>query len=311
MLYQTLKVTVVAVALACCSSTMAQDCGCNTTYAGGMYAGGGLFSGSGCGGAAQDNCGRGISHVQAAGLWSNYCNEQCGYAGGNGGCGSSGCGGGCRLGGKLKGLFAGGGAGAGSCGCGFNQGCFGYPSGGCGCGGAVMAGGGFAGKMRGGCKLGGKLKGMFAGGGCGSSACGSDPCGGGLGFGNRGCGCKLGGKLKGLFSGGGLFGSSRNACGVSGAYFGEAVGYEYGTAGMQSCVAGCSNGQATMMNNGSMQMENVGSSVIGNGETSDDAPTIQGEATPLDSKKENVDPSFGELPADDNQILPMPNVDGN
>lgn len=230
MIFQTLKVAIIAAALSCCSTVMAQDCGCGNTG----------YIQAGNSNATQNNCGREISQRDAEGLWSNYCTENCGFDGGGCGCG------GCKLGGRLRGMFAGGRSGG--CGCdtgcnsGCNNGCFGYPTGGCGCGSGGMVAGG-----RHGCKLGGKLKGMFAGRGCGSADPCADPCavemttscGGGCG-GNV-CGgrrCKLGGKLKGMFSGG-MFGGSRRACGTSGAYFGEAVGYEYGTAGIHSAVAGC------------------------------------------------------------------------
>ncbi len=123
--------------------------------------------------------------------------------------------------------------------CGCDMGCFGYPSG-CGCE------TGCSGKLRGlfhrdhgcgcevdpcdsGCGCGGKLRGLFHrhnGCGCG---CEVDPC-------DSGCGC--GGKLRGLFSCG-LFKRNRACCGDPCGYFNEAVGPEYGTAGMQSCVAGC------------------------------------------------------------------------
>lgn len=210
------------------------------------------FINSGYGLSGSQNCGRAITQQQAEGLWADYCTEGCTYQGGGGGgrkCGRCG----------LKG---------GACGC--NSGSFGYPTGG-GCG-----GGGCGGGKLGGCKLGSrhggcgcKLKGLHSGGG------GCDDCGGGhggfagdfssfggglggFGGGHGGCGCKLKGrhggghggcKLKGLHGGGHggcgcklfggckKFGHSAQQCGTSGAYFEEAVGYEYGTGGMESCVS--------------------------------------------------------------------------
>lgn len=239
MMKRIISFAAVAAMLLCCDMVVAQNCGCGSR----IFGGGHLSNLRG------DNCGRGITNYDAEAMWANYCNEDCGFGGGCGAATGCGGGGGCRIGGKLKGLFAGRGAGAGGAGMacgGCNQGCFGYPSGGCGCGGGgMMAGGRFAGKLGGGCgcKLGGKLKGMFASTPMGTPCGTASSCGGG-------CGCKLGGKLKGLFSGLGskscggcrLFSRSRNECGCSGAYFNEAVGYEYGNAGLQSCVAGCSAG---------------------------------------------------------------------
>ena len=204
---------------------------------------------SGYGLSGPQNCGRAITPYQAEGLWADYCTENCAYTGGNSGP---------RLGKCSKcGLSKG------NCSCnsGCNSGRFGYPAGGGGCG-----GGGCGGKL-GGCKLGSrhgggccKLKGLHGGGGC--SDCGGGPagyvggygggcsdCGGGsAGYagglhGGGECGC---GKLKGGHGGGGCcklfggckkFGQSAQQCGTSGAYFEEAVGYEYGTSGMQSCVS--------------------------------------------------------------------------
>lgn len=239
MIQKALKLAAVAALLLCSDMAVAQHCGC---------LGGGRLSGK-LMNLRGDNCGRGISQYEAEAAWANYCNEDCSYAGGcNTGC-DDGCGSGCRLGGKLKGMFAGRGNAGGCSTC--DMGCFGYPAA-CdgGCGGGMLAGGHFAGRTRGcGCKLGGKLKGMFA------TSPMADPCGM-----TAGCGCKIGGKLKGLFSGSGscffggcgLFSRSRSACGHSGAYFGEAVGYEYGNAGMQSCVSGCTScvNQALPMTSG-------------------------------------------------------------
>jgi len=147
------------------------------------------------------NCGRTMTQHHAESLWADYCTENCAYPGGLGGGGRLGKCGKCGLGG-------------GSCGC--NSGSFGYPTGG---------GGGGCG---GGCKLkalhgggcGGKLKGLHGGGGCGCKLKGL----------HGGCGCKLFGGCK-------KFGRSAEQCGTSGAYFDEAVGYEYGTSGIESCVS--------------------------------------------------------------------------
>jgi len=232
-----------------------------------------------CGSTSINDCGREITQMESAGLWADYCTETCsvrqkrsaqGRSCQRGGCGSgcksagaanvdsscgcetsdSSCGcessdscggsgsGGCRLGnrggghfkgrhgGRTGGLLSGGsgcgGSGCGGSGCGCNLGCFGWPAacGSC-CGGAVInvtqhCGGGCGGF--GGCKL----KSLFSR------------------FGGHrdGCGCGL---FSGHRAGGGLFSKSAACCGVKGSYFTEAVGYEYGTAGMQSCVAGCSD----------------------------------------------------------------------
>ena len=55
------------------------------------------------------------------------------------------------------------------------------------------------------------------------------------------CGCKSSCKIRHLFNSckftrQGMFDCSKDRCGCSGAYFDECVGFEYGTAGMQSCV---------------------------------------------------------------------------
>lgn len=251
MLIRTIKLAV-AVAVMSCGMVTAQDCGCGQSqmiYAGGYH--------------GQDNCGRAITQQEAEGLWSNYCHESCGF---DGGC-DSGCG--CKLGGRFRGLFAGGKSCGGGCGggliaggrtgtCGCDNGCFGYPAGGCG-----TAGGGLlAGRGCGGCKLGGKLKGLFAGGGCGSSAGCGTPCGtpfsghGLLGGGcnscgrqSSSCGCKLGGKLKGLFSGG-LFGGGCGGCGVKNRFFATPMGYDYGTPAISSCVSGCATSACGGCGNG-------------------------------------------------------------
>ena len=117
---------------------------------------------------------------------------------------SKGCG---ARGGKLKSLLGKfGNRGGSACGC--DSGCFGYGSScGGGCGSSLFKGQ-FLSKIRG---LRGKFKCKLGG------------------------GCGLFGKLKGKFS------SSRSKCGTCNAYFGEMVGHEYGTAGMQSAVSGITN----------------------------------------------------------------------
>ena len=180
-----------------------------------------------------DNCGRRISQQQAEGIWGGYCTESCGFtASENTGYGKK-CGSKCGLRNKLHG-------GHGGCGCGGNSGSFNYPAGGCGCGG----GDGFLG----GCKAkgghGGCKSRQFGGhhGGCkakGGHGCKSRKLGGHHG------GCKAKGGHGGkswhgcckLFGGCKKFGRSAQQCGTSGAYFEEAVGFEYGTGGMQSCVS--------------------------------------------------------------------------
>ena len=205
---------------------------------------------SGCG--SVNNCGREISQADAAGLWAGYCTESCYDYGshrlfgnrsqGNSGCDSfvnqgcdSGCGGGmdggcsdgCGLGtrGGLRSRMGnrgsvGSGFGGGN-GCGCNLGCFGYPTS---CGSCGM-GGGFAGRVGGG---------FFH---HHDRGCGGESGGGFLSrlFHHHG---DRGGRFAGRSAG--QFSNSANNCGCNGAYFGEAVGYEYGNAGMQSYAAGSS-----------------------------------------------------------------------
>ena len=207
-----------------------------------------------------DNCGRRISQQQAEGIWGGYCTESCGFTpSGNTGYGKK-CGSKCGLRNKLHG-------GHGGCGCGGNSGSFNYPAGGCGCGGGGFhdggcgcGGGGFhggddCGKPRHGCcKLLGGCKAKGGHGGCKSRQFGGHH-GGCKAIGGHGCKSrKLGGhhggcKAKGghgcksrhgcckLFGGCKKFGRSAQQCGTSGAYFEEAVGFEYGTSGIQSCVS--------------------------------------------------------------------------
>ncbi len=234
MIYNTLRVVVVAAALTISCDAMAQGC-------------------AGCGGETNGNgCGRGITQMEAASLWSNYCTDDCATGAGSrcggglfhrhrGGCGGgcglfgggntgncgcdSGCGAvataapvadaccdsgcGSKFGGRLRGRFGGG------AGCGCSGGCdvggFGYPSGGD-CGGCDTG-------CDNGCGFGARLRGMGNRiGGCGSCApvaddCCNDGCGSRLRgyFGRRAeanCGCEdlcgcdsgCGGKLRGLFS---------------------------------------------------------------------------------------------------------------
>ena len=167
------------------------------------------FINSGYGLSGAENCGRKITQQYAESLWAGYCTEGCAYQGG----GSGGC---------LLGKCGGCGLRGGGCGC--NKGSFGYPTGGCGLGGGGFSGGGgcgCGGKLGGGCGC--KLKGLHSGGGFGGGGFGKLK---GL---HGGC-CKLFGGCK-------KFGQSAQECGTSGAYFEEAVGYEYGTSGMQSCVS--------------------------------------------------------------------------
>ncbi len=169
------------------------------------------------------NCGRGITNYEAAGLWANYCNEDCTVY--QGGC-SSGCNSGCNSG------------------CGNNAAAYGYPAAGNDCGTSFVANDcgslnqGFGDGCGGGC-LGGKLKGLFSkfgnGGGCGSCfGWGDGGCGGGnmgFGFANSGCcGTEIGNGSPAFFGGGcgggcgllkggmglGLGGGCGNSCGMGG-----------------------------------------------------------------------------------------------
>lgn len=221
MIYQTVKVVIVATTLAICGNVSAQDCNsCGqavTSY------------GYGYANAEPDGlrCGRGITQARAAALWAGYCNESCDtdrhrrcrtgcfsgkHFGGNCGCTESvsdcgnadcsgGCGGGCG-GGLFKGKLHGRrGASAGCC----DQGCFGYPA---------------------------------------ATPCDTGGCGGQL-FGGHhgnhdGCGTCAGCKL---------FGKCRNRCGSKGGFF-----HHGGNRGMQSCVSGC----ATDCCGGSVMMPTAG-----------------------------------------------------
>ncbi|QEG21924.1 hypothetical protein [Mariniblastus fucicola] len=259
MIKTTLTVACAVFALVLSTNANAQDCGCGSNYSAVDFGGYGGYSSYGnVGATGLNNCGRAISNQQAASLWAGYCTETC------------------VTGKKRCGLFSGcgktGGCGGGGC----SQGCFGYPTGGCGS--SFSGGCGTASGLGGGCKLFSKLKAGAGGcglsKGCGFGGGNSCGLGGFSGFGlNTGCGsacgggcgssCGLGGGF-GLFdklkSGGGcnlfskLKGKSKCAaivsypvttvaidqcgCGNSGQYFNYAVGHEYGTAGIQSSVAG-------------------------------------------------------------------------
>jgi len=279
MYIQTLRLAIVLAAFIIAVPASAQDCGCNQ---GGSYGAYGAYG-------SQDNCGRGISQQQAEGLWAGYCNESCGYQGGGSNRG------GCSLGSRLHG------------GVGCNSGGFGYPSGG-GCGG----GKGCLGGKGCGCKL---FGGRHGGGGCGAGAvdsCGTGSCGGGCGTsscdsgscGGGSCGggsCGGGCKLKSLCSGCKLFGGgcckfkqSAQACGTNGAYFQEAVGYEYGTAGIESCVS-CSGG---------MSSYDTGSYDMG-------VPTMMAPAQPMsviDSGVQDLQPMMQHAPVQDAPLMMEPVV---
>lgn len=187
------------------------------TFAAPVLGQGGLIN-SGYGISGAENCGRNITQQQAEGLWGDYCHENCAYTSSGSG------GGGCRLKGGGCGLKGGGcGHSGGGFGGGYSSGFGGYSSVFGGYGGGGCGGGGHA--VGGGCGC--KLKGLLGGG-------GGKLKGGG-------CGCKLkgghgGGWCK-LFGGCKKFGHSAQQCGTSGAYFEEAVGYEYGTGGIESCVS--------------------------------------------------------------------------
>ncbi len=143
MFYNALRIVVVAVAVTACGNAMAQE----IAYVGG---------------AGGHGCGRQISQAEAAGLWSDYCTEDCGQA--------DSCR--CRLFGRKRG----------GCGCGVSNAC----DSGCGqmtevatCGSDACGRG-----------CGGKLKGMFARNNGNSCDTGCD----------SGCGGGCGGKLRGMFS---------------------------------------------------------------------------------------------------------------
>ena len=205
----------------------------------------GGFINSGYGISGAENCGRNITQQQAEGLWGDYCHENCAYT--SSGSGGGGCrlkGGGCGLKGGGCGHSGGGFGGGYSSGFGgYSSGFGGYGGGGCGGGGCDDCGGGGYSSGFGGYSsvFGGYGGGGHAvGGGCGCKLKGLLGGGGGK-LKGGGCGCKLkgghgGGWCK-LFGGCKKFGHSAQQCGTSGAYFEEAVGYEYGTGGIESCVS--------------------------------------------------------------------------
>ena len=257
MKFKLIAAMVAVIAVAGFSSVQAQDCGCGGGY--------GAYSGvveSGCGGYGSygdvgysaATCYRGISSSAASSLWAGYCTDDCSYKGPQRNGLFSRCklrhgGGGCGLGGGS------------GCGCG----CFGYPN--CGCGGGSSYGGGCGSSYS---------VGSSCDSGCGtsyvSSVRGGHFGGGGCGLKAKlaakgGCG-RRGGCLTGGCGGGGLLGKLKarhqpaascgcaapapvsdcstclsgacDTCGDcgSGSYFSQAIGYEYGNAGMQSYVGG-------------------------------------------------------------------------
>lgn len=212
-------IATVALSLTCYAS--AQDCSCNDFAPAAKQANKSRTWGL-------RNCGRDVSQQKAAGLWSGYCSADCSITvGGEDECGSQDCSGGCRSGSKFHGLFQKS-SGCNDCESNCSQGCDN------GCGHT--------------CKIKQRLSGSGKhrnhrdndcfGWPQGSNDCQSSPCTENA---DCGCGCKSGCKIRHLFasckfSRDGLFQRSKEQCGCSGAYFDECVGYEYGTAGMQSCI---------------------------------------------------------------------------
>lgn len=207
-----LKFFFLSAALSLSSLASAQDCACNSTGPAVNHSSQSRTWGL-------RNCGRGISQQKAAGLWASYCNADCSITvGGCNSCGAQECSGGCRFGAKLHGRFQK----SSSC----DQGCDN------GCGHSC------------------KLKQRFTGfgdkcnsqaGNCfgwpqQSNACHNAGC-----TATPDCDCKSGCKIRHLFksckfSQHGLFECSKERCGCSGAYFDECIGFEYGTADIQSCI---------------------------------------------------------------------------
>ncbi len=317
MFIKSLKFGVAVASMLIAQVAVAQDCGCSGGYVdGGMSYGamsydsgfggygdyGGMVDG-GCGGYGSygavgfDNgCNRAITNQQAAGLWAGYCTEDCSYKGPTG-CrlfGGHGGGGGCKLfGGRSRGGFGGGFGGGGFAG----GGCFGYPTSGCGTSSCGIGGGG-CGLSRGG-GLFSRLRGR-RGGGCGSG------CGILSGFkafvaklknrgGGYGCGggggrsCKLFSRLHSRHAAPSVayvntgFVQSDCGCGDTGAYFDQAIGYDYGNAGMQSAVAGCGSCDGGMSSSygmpadqGAVYGDSYGQTIYNGGEIH--GQTIQGEA---------------------------------
>ncbi len=216
-----------------------QNCDLGGCGVDGGVQGHGCLQSVGIGGLYSRNCGRAMTTQQAAGLWSNYCNDDCSFSGG--------CGCGLFQGGCLRKLF-GGGCGSAcdanvtvGCGCDANvNGCGvdgGHVGTGCGCdagcpalNGCGLAGRGFGWQCRTRHRC-GVLRGLFGrlGQGCGCyQECfgypGHSACGGATRFGRSacgsGCGCGLGGgRLHGLMhrtfgAVGGL--KSNGCCGLRG-----------------------------------------------------------------------------------------------
>ena len=212
MIRPALRFLVLTVALSLPSVVSAQDCACNSVTPT-------INHGSHSRTWGLRNCGRSVSQQKAAGLWAGYCSADCSITvGGCNACGAQDCSGGCRLGSKFHGLLHK------PCGC--DQGCD------SGCGHT--------------CKIKQRISGVgdkcnnHAGNcfgwpkqnnACQHNACPTVPD----------CGCKSSCKIRHLFNSckftrQGMFDCSKDRCGCSGAYFDECVGFEYGTAGMQSCV---------------------------------------------------------------------------
>lgn len=203
----------------------------NAAFGQGCSVEGGYYAGHGT-----THCGREISQHDAAGLWGNYCNETCFDFKRQ----------------RHHRLLGGMGSGCGSC---LNGG-FGYPAscGGCGdsngCQGGAGGGAGFLhggsigyhrdrGHHRHSC-----LNNLFQR--HQGNGCGYDQSGGLLSrllSRHRNHHRCLGqGPLFRFFHGKssrGLFATSAASCGTNGAYFSEAIGYEYGTGDIQSSVNGC------------------------------------------------------------------------
>lgn len=272
------QVCVVAAMLIVSSQANAQSCGCSAAgevnncgkeitqvEAAGLWAD---YCTESCMGHHHNRCGLGLFQrhrgcglnlgQRGCGLGRGGCGNDCGVVGDCGceavaeaessdcgceapasdcGCEASGSDCGCGIGGLLGQLRGRLGSRSHGCGCTCDTGCFDYPSScgdcgsdACGCGllsnrGSCLSRVGGLLNRGGGCGcVGGKLRGLFAR--LGNVGCGNS------------CGCGNGFSLRGLFSGR-LFSRSAACCGEPCSYFNEAVGYEYGNAGMQSCVSGC------------------------------------------------------------------------
>jgi hypothetical protein len=206
------KFFVLSAALSLSSFVSAQDCACNSSVPEVNQSNQSRTWGL-------RNCGRGVSQQKAAGLWAGYCNADCSITvGGCNSCGSQECSGGCRRGSKLHGLFQK----SSSC----DQGCDSD------CGHT--------------CKLKQRIAGFgdkcnSQDGHCFGWPPQSNDCQNAGGSDDADCGCESGCKIRHLFksckfSRHELFQCSKDRCGCSGAYFDECIGFEYGTAGMQSCI---------------------------------------------------------------------------